>query len=118
MNPENSQINSPSTDTTVVASSGYPFKWLLFLTVLVSPTLLTTLVVLLGADKGDAAPVIAFFSSVISGIICGAMIACWMGKTLVVKILLSVVFIAIAFAVCLVMSCVGCAASGYKLNFH
>ena len=94
------------------------FNWLIFLAVLLAPALLTVLTVLLGAKSGDTAPTVAFFGGGAAGIVCGIMLGRRLGKTTQVKIVLSLVFALVMAVVCIGMSCGGCLASEYQLNFH
>ena len=94
------------------------FNWRLFLAALLTPAVATVLTVLLGAKSGDPAPVVAFFGSAAAGIFCGIMLGRRLGKTTPTKIVLSLVFTLVLAVVCLGMSCGGCLASEYQLNFH
>jgi hypothetical protein len=80
--------------------------------------LLTALSVLLFDKKGDTAPVIAVLGSGLAGIISGAMLGRYFGKTLQARVALSILFALVLGVVCIAMSCVGCLASGYQLNLH
>jgi len=86
--------------------------------VLLAPALLTALSVLLFAREGDTAPVIAVFGGGLAGIISGIMLGRHFGKTLPVRIVLSILFALILGVVCITMSCCGCMASGYQFNIH
>ena len=117
MNPESSEI-PPQSDASQPATLAASFNWLLFIAVMVSPVVLTSSLVLLGFTKGDLAPVIGFFGGIVAGIICGIMLGIRMGKSPEIKILLSLIFVAVMVVACVGMSCFGCLASGYQLNFH
>lgn len=94
------------------------FNWLLFLAVMLSPVVLTMLTVRLGDKSGDAAPAVAFFGGGAAGIVCGILLGRRLGKTMPLKVLLSLVFTFVMAVVCIGMSCGGCLVSEYQLNFH
>jgi hypothetical protein len=94
------------------------FKGWLFVAVLLSPVLLTSLSVLLIDKKGDTALAIAVLGGGLAGIIAGTMLGRHFGKTPPVKIGLSILFAAILGVVCISMSCFGCLVSGYHLDFR
>ncbi len=93
-------------------------NWVLFFSVLLAPVLLTILVVLLGAKKGNASPGIAFFGGGVAGIVCGVMLGRQLGKTKPLRIILGILFAFIMIVVCIGMSCFGCLASGFQLHFN
>jgi hypothetical protein len=93
------------------------FRWWIFLIVLLSPALLTCLSVLFVSRKGDTPAAIAVLGGGAAGIACGAMLGRRFGKTAGTKIALGIIFAAILGVACIGMSCFGCLASGYQLNF-
>jgi hypothetical protein len=115
MNP----MDSPLPETPEPPRAGRPrFRGWTFVAVLLAPALLTALSVLLFDKKGDTAPVIAVFGGGLAGIVSGAMLGRHFGRTLQVRIVLSVLFALILAVVCIAMSCFGCAVSGYQFNLH
>ena len=93
-------------------------NWPLFFGILLAPVVLTMFSVLVGAKTGNFAPVIAFFGGGISGIICGAMLARRLERAFATKIVLGIIFAFGIGVACIGMSCFGCLASGFNLNFH
>lgn len=118
MNPESSEIPPPSDAASQPVTPAASFNWLLFIAVMVSPVVLTSSLVVLVSTKGDLAPVTGFFGGIAAGIICGIMLGKRLGKTPGIKILLSLIFVAVMAVVCVAMTCCGCLASGYQLNLH
>jgi hypothetical protein len=115
MNP----ADLPSPEIPETPHTGKPrFKWWRFVTVLLSPVLLTALSVWLFTDEGDTAPSIAMLGGGLAGIISGTTLGRHLGKTPPVRLGLSILFALILGVVCITMSCVGCLASGYQLNIH
>lgn len=94
------------------------FNWLLFCGVMLAPPVLTSLTVLLGSKSGDASVAVALFGGAISGIICGVMLGRRLGKTPGLRLLFGLVLALVMIVVCVGMSCFGCLASGFQLNFH
>jgi hypothetical protein len=102
-----------------IPHAGRPrFKGWLFVSVLLSPVLLTALSVWLIDKKGDTAPSFAVLGGGLAGIISGTMLGRHLGKTTPVRIGLSILFALILGVVCITMSCFGCMVSGYNLNIH
>ncbi len=91
-------------------------NWLLFFAALFAPTIATILLV--QTQLKDPPPVVALFGGGISGIICGVMLGRRLGRTQPSRILLSLLFVLVMGAACVIMNCFGCLASGYKLDFH
>ena len=89
----------------------------MFFLVLLAPMLLTIVIVLLGASEGDTVPTVAVFGGGISGIVCGAMLGRRFGRTTGLKVVLGIVFALVFSVVCIGMSCFGCLAGGYNLEF-
>jgi uncharacterized membrane protein YfcA len=118
MNPESSEIPPQSDAASQLAAPAASFNWLLFISVMVSPVILTSSLVLFGFTTGDLAPVIGFFGGIVAGIICGIQLGRRLGKTMGIKILLSLIFVAVMAVVSVAMNCCGCLASGYQLNLH
>jgi CDP-diglyceride synthetase len=113
---------NPIQPTSAEASKTTPalpsINWVVFLVVLLTPALLTILVVLSGGRDSGAAPAIAFLGGGIAGIICGAMLGRRLGRTTPLKIVLGLVFAMVLSVVCIGMSCFGCLASGFHLDFR
>ena len=110
----------PLSEADSVQPQSPPVKinWLIFFSVLLAPVVLTILAVLLGVKNGNVSPGIAFFGGGVAGIVCGAMLGRQLGKTTSMRIILSILFAFIMVLVCIGMSCFGCLASGFRLNFH
>src|SRR5262245_61257506 len=109
----------PTSAETSKATPSLPrINWVVFLVVLLTPALLTILVVLIGGRDSGAAPAIAFLGGGIAGIICGAMLGRCLGRTTPLKIVLGVVFAVVFSVVCMGMSCFGCLASVFHLDFR
>ena len=114
MNPLESNPGATSAET---SSTRPKVNWLVFLIVLLTPTLLTIVCVLLGANDGDTAPVVATLGGVFSGLVCGVMFGRRLGRTAGLKVLLGIVLAVVFGIACIGMSCFGCLASGFKLKF-
>lgn len=71
-----------------------------------------------GANAGDLAPTIVMIGGSAGGIICGVLLGKRFGKSVETRIVLGLVLSAIMVVVCVTMSCFGCLAGGYQLNFH
>lgn len=110
----------PPSETDLVQPQLPPVKtnWLIFFFVLLAPVVFTILAVLLGANSGNASPGIAFFGGGTAGIVCGVMLGRQLGKTGPTRVILGILFAFIMMVVCIGMSCFGCLASGFQLNFH
>src|SRR6186997_2054235 len=104
MNP----TDLPSPEIPAPPHAGRPFKWWLFVAVLLSPVFLTALSVWLFAKDGDTAPSIAMLGGGLAGIISGTMLGRHLGKTPPVRIVLSILFALVLGVVCITMSCFGC----------
>jgi len=92
------------------------FHWLVFFAQLFIPTIATIAVVQL--PWPDAAPFIALFGGIGSGLIGGIMLGLWLGRSSATRLWLSMIFIVVLGVACIGMNCFGCLASGYSLNFH
>src|SRR5262245_1916554 len=114
MNP----VQPSSAETSTPTPARPSINWVVFLVVLPTPALLTILVVLIGGRDSGVAPAIAFLGGGIGGIICGAMLGWRLGRTTPLKIVLGVVFAVVFSVVCIGMSCFGCLASGFHLDFR
>jgi len=91
-------------------------NWWLFCTALFTPTLVTILVNLLGATRGDTAPSIAFLGGGLSGIICGVLLGRRLGSNASSQFLLGAVFVIVIGAASIIMNCFGCLAAGYNFT--
>ena len=114
-------MNSPAPsapDSAETPPAPVRLNWMLFFTVLLAPTLLTSAIIFLGAKRGDAAPTVAVVGAGLSGIWCGVMLGRFLGRSPALKVLFSIVFALVLIAVCIAMNCFGCLVSGYQLNFH
>jgi hypothetical protein len=108
----------PASETAVAPGSARPaVRWLLFSLALLAPPFLTILVAFLD-NKGGAAPAIATLGGGVGGIVCGVMLGRRFGSTPQSKIGLSVLFALVMAVVVISMSCCGCLASGFKLDFR
>jgi uncharacterized membrane protein YfcA len=87
-----------------------------FFAVMFAPTLATILLVQTGLK--DPPPVVGLFGGCTAGIICGVMLGRRLGRTRERRLLLCFLFAFMMGAVCIVMNCFGCLASGYKLDFR
>ena len=90
-------------------------NWVLFCTALFLPTLVTVLSA--RAFEGFAIGT-ALFGGVLSGIVCGVLLGRRVGHTQTARIFLSILFVGVMSVVCVTMNCFGCAAGGFKMNFH
>lgn len=90
-------------------------NWLLFFAALFAPTIATILVV--QTQLKDPPPVVALLGGAVSGIICGVLLGRRLGRTRMARVLLSLVFVLVLGAVCVMMNCFGCLATGYQLKF-
>ena len=92
------------------------FRWFLFLTQLFIPTIATVIAVQI--KSVDAAPFIAFFGGIGSGLVGGIMLGLWVGRTPGMRAALSVAF-SIGLGVAFIgLNCFGCLVSGYALDFR
>lgn len=110
----------PALPPVVESTHGRPRRipWFLFFAGLLGPPLLTFLVVMLVDRKGDIAPVISVVFGGAGGTLCGALLGLRFGSNTYVKVALGIVFALVMGVVVITMSCVGCLAGGFKLNFH
>lgn len=92
-------------------------NWWAFFFALIAPVLLSIFAVLLGANSGNTSPMIAFFGGGAAGVVCGVLLGRQLGRTVVTRFLLGVLFTLIMMVVCIGMSCFGCLASGFQLRF-
>jgi hypothetical protein len=93
-------------------------NWILFFAVLLAPPLLTLLVVQGGRKAEGAAVAVALLVGGAAGLACGIMLGLGLGKTSANKVLLSVVFAGALSVACVGMSCCGCLAGGFHLDFR
>jgi hypothetical protein len=100
-------------------SAGSPrLNWFIFLVVALAPVFLTIITVQVVSRENEAAVVVASLGSGLSGIICGILLARRLGKTMRHKIALAIGFALLMGIACTAMSCFGCLASGFPVNFH
>lgn len=113
-------LNDPTPPETVTPLSPEPrrINWLVFLIVLLAPAILSCLAGALGSRNGNVAPVIALFGGGIAGIICRVMLGRRLGKAPGTRLWLGILFAIILAVVCIGMSCFGCMAGGYQLDFR
>jgi hypothetical protein len=93
-------------------------NWWLFFAVLLAPPLVTLLAARGGRDAEGAAIGIGLLGGGLGGIVCGAMLGWYLGKTAAGRITLGVVLAGVLAVVCVGMSCFGCFAGGFKLDFR
>jgi len=91
-------------------------NWLVLLAQVFIPTIATIIVVQFHGV--DAAPFIAFFGGIGSGLVAGIMLGLRIGRTSATRFWLSCVFTVVLGTACIGMNCFGCLASGYKLDFR
>jgi len=91
-------------------------NWLVLLAQLFIPTIATVIVVQFHGV--DAAPFMAFFGGIGSGLVAGIMLGLRIGRTTGTRVALSCVFTVVLGAACVGMNCFSCLASGYKLDFR
>ena len=114
MNPPELLSSEPPTGP----DCGRPaLKWLPFLLALLAPPLLTILATSLD-NKGGAPIAIALLGSGVGGIVCGALLGRRFGSTPESRIGLGILFSVIMVVAVTGMSCCGCLASGFKLDFR
>jgi hypothetical protein len=111
-------IQSPPTLDVVVQAPGLKLNLLVFYMILFAPVLLTIVAVQLMPKSSDTAPVVAFIFGTASGVLCGILLGRRFGKSLESRIGLGILFSLIMVVVCVGMSCFGCLASGYQLDFR
>jgi hypothetical protein len=120
--PETIAPKTSTHTTAVVEQTLKPFKinWWIFFAILLAPPLLTLLVAFSTNEHAgaDAPPFVAMVGGVLSGIVCGVMLALRLGKTTDTRVLLGILFCVVLGVVCVTLSCFGCLAGGYQLYFH
>jgi hypothetical protein len=101
-------------------AAAFKMNWWIFFAVFLAPPLLTSIAAFLGRlnSNEEVSPMIAVFGGAASGIACGVMLALRLGRTSTARVLLSLLFSAMLAVVCITLSCFGCLAVGYRLNFH
>jgi hypothetical protein len=94
------------------------FRWLLFVLLLVAPAVLTCLAVLVAGNRSDLAPAFGFIGGALGGIASGIVLGIWVGRSAAMRVVLSLVFVAVCGVASISLSMFGCLASGFQLNFH
>lgn len=93
-------------------------NWLLFLLALLAPPLLTVLAAM-GSARNSGLPVATgLLAGGLGGIISGAMLGWRVGSTTPIRVALGIVFAGVLSVVCIGMSCFGCMAGGFKMDFR
>ena len=105
-------------DSAKNASPPVRLNWLVFFAVLLAPPLLTILAVQVGSNSNGLAVAIALLGGGLGGIISGAMLGRRLGKTTGTRMVLGLVFALALSVTCIGMSCFGCLAGGFKMDFR
>jgi hypothetical protein len=95
-----------------------PFRYHTFVLLLVGPAVLTCVAVLLGGTRSDLAPAFGFIGGALGGLASGIVLGIWLGRSAAMRVVLSLVFVAVCGVVSISLAMFGCLASGYQLNFH
>lgn len=106
----------PASDT-APSQPARRLNWLLFALALFTPTVLTILLTMAGGQKGGAAVGMALVGGGISGVVCGGMLGWRLGSTPQRRITLGILLACVLVVACVGMNCMGCLASGYRLDF-
>lgn len=110
-------LNAPG----AVVSPALPpaqLNWLIFFAVLFAPPLLALLAARGGRPAEGMAAGIALVGGGLAGIACGVLLGRRLSRTAGMRIVLGLIFAAVLSVVCVGMSCVGCLAGGFRLNFQ
>lgn len=91
-------------------------NWLVLLAQIFIPTIATIIAVQLRWT--NAAPFIALFGGIGSGLVTGIALGLRLGRTTGARVALGFVLSGVLCVACVGMNCFGCMASGYQLNFH
>jgi hypothetical protein len=95
-----------------------PFRWVLFIALLLGPALLTCLTVLIeSSSNGPAAPV-GLIAGGLGGMASGIVLGIWTGRSMALRAVLAIAFAAVCGVVSISLAMFGCLASGFNLNLH
>jgi hypothetical protein len=93
-------------------------NWLLFFAVLLTPPLLTALIVQGGRQTEGLAVCSALLGGTLGGVAGGIMLGRRFGSTSQTRIGLGIVLAGVLSVVCIGLSCFGCLAGGFHLDFR
>ena len=100
-------------------------KWLWFWMALMAPPFLTLLSALVvkqtmpaHASNESISPLVALVSAALGGTACGIILGLRQGRTISSRIVISLVWAAVLFIVCLIVCCVGCGFGGYQMRLN
>ena len=93
--------------------------WPVFFAVLLTPACITMLSALLDhAPNQGVSPVIGLFGGAAAGIACGIMLGFRLRTAGLERIIVTFLLCLIMAVVGITLSCFGCQAGGYRLQFH